>query len=215
MKGTTITIMNDLYARYPALASCKSSIASALATLTDTFANGHKLLICGNGGSAADAEHMVGELMKGFKLPRKLPQELQAKLLHTCPDCADYLVKNLQQALPACSLVSQTALSTAFSNDQSPDLAFAQQVLGYGQAGDCLLGITTSGNSQNVIYAAQIARTLGMKVIGLTGNRYGAIVKLSDTAIEVPEKETFKIQELHLPVYHALCAALENEFFTE
>jgi D-sedoheptulose 7-phosphate isomerase len=200
-------VFAELYERYPALTACRAEIEAAAAVMCESFANGGKLLTCGNGGSASDAEHIVGELMKAFVLPRKLNKEM-CDLLDD-----EYLSSNLQGALPAVSMIGESALSTAYANDCAPDLAFAQQVLGLGRKGDVLLGIATSGNSKNVLYAAKVARVQGMKVIMLTGQGGGKCAALSDVAVCVPEKETFKVQEYHLPVYHALCLAIEEEFF--
>ena len=177
------------------------------------YRQGGKVLVCGNGGSAADSLHIVGELMKGFILPRKLKPELQEKLRSTCPEMAEYCIANLQGALPAISLVNEVGLTTAYANDQAPDLGFAQQVLGQGKEGDVLFAISTSGNSANVLYAAGVAKALGIKVIGLAGQTGGKMVQWCDVCIKVPSRVTFKIQEYHLPVYHALCLCLEEEFF--
>lgn len=213
MKVSSMQKINELLGRYPALAVCEADLKKAVETLIATYNAGGKLLICGNGGSAADAEHIVGELMKGFILPRRIPERFHVKLQEICPETADYLSTNLQGALPAISLVSQTALNTAFANDQAPDLCFAQQVYGLGEAVDTLLGISTSGNSANVVYALQIAKAKGMRTIALTGESGGRLKGLADICICVPSKVTFKIQEYHLPIYHALCIAVENEFF--
>ncbi len=202
-------IFDQLTGRYPALNGCRADIEAACDMMIAGFRAGGKLLTCGNGGSSADAQHIVGELMKSFVLPRRLPTDMCMRLNDI------YLASNLQGALPAISLVGETALTTAYSNDCAPDLMFAQQVLGLGRAGDMLLGITTSGNSANVLYAAQVARAQGMKVIMLTGAGGGKAKEWADVCIAVPEKETFKVQEYHLPVYHALCLALEEEFFGE
>lgn len=193
--------------RYPQLYEIREEIWDAFEILRDAFAGGGKLLICGNGGSAADAEHIVGELMKGFHLSRELQKEEQEKY--------GPMAKELQGALPAIALSSHTALSTAFSNDVNPRMTFAQQVYGYGRPGDVFLGISTSGNSKNVVYAAEVARIKEMKVITLLGNDGGQLKGLSDVAVIVPRKETADIQELHLPIYHALCAMLEDEFWGE
>lgn len=201
-----------LVQRYPVMDCCRESISAAVTALIDCFQSGHKLLVCGNGGSAADSLHIVGELMKGFILPRKMPEEEQAQL-RACSSNADYLIENLQGALSAVSLVHETALTTAFANDKAADLDFAQQVYGYGCAGDALFAISTSGNSKNVLYAIDVARLKGMKVISLTGAAGGRMKTCSDILIPVPEAETYKVQELHLPVYHTICLALENEFF--
>ena len=213
MKNTTLNMIDDLVKRYPALDVCRSSIQEAVKTICTSYGNGGKLLACGNGGSASDAEHIVGELMKGFILKRPIDDELYSRMKEVCPNEADYLRDNLQGALPAVSLMNAVALNSAFANDQAPDLAMAQQVLGLGKKEDVLIGISTSGNSANVIYAVQMARVKGIKTIGLLGGRECKLKGLCDISICVPEMETYKIQELHLPVYHALCMAVENEFF--
>ncbi len=213
LKAETIARVEELISRYPALSRCKDSLDAALNMLCESFRNGHKLLTCGNGGSAADAEHMVGELMKGFLLPRTLGDDLYARMQEICPDEANYFRDNLQGALPAIALVDQIALNTAFANDQAADLSFAQQVLGLGKAGDVLIAITTSGNSANVLYAVQMARVMGVRTIALTGSTGGNVKSLADISICVPENETYRIQEYHLPIYHMLCLALEQEFF--
>lgn len=151
--------------------------------------------------------------MKGFVLPRRLDETLYNVLKKKFPQTANYLFENLQGALPAISLVNQTALNTVFANDQAADLCFAQQVIGVGEAGDVLLAISTSDNSQNVLYAAQIAAAKGVKIIGLTGKDGGALKLLADVCIRTPSEETYRIQEHHLPIYHAICLALEEEFF--
>lgn len=204
----------DLLAeRYPKLAVCKDDIAKAYNILEKAYANGRKLLVCGNGGSAADSEHVVGELMKEFKLKRKVFASQADAMKAIDPEMGEYLADNLQGALPAIALTGHSALSTAFMNDSESVLVFAQQVNGYGKEGDVLLGISTSGNSKNVIYAAITAKARGLKVIALTGERESKLAKLADCCIRVPEVETYKIQELHLPVYHCLCLMLEEKFF--
>jgi D-sedoheptulose 7-phosphate isomerase len=213
MRQSTIAILKDLEKRYPVLASCRDEIARAAEIIIDTYKNGGKLLACGNGGSASDALHIVGELMKSFVLKRPIREETVRAIHSVCDADADYLCKNLEGALPAIALVSETALITAYSNDAAPDLAFAQQVLGYGRRGDVLIAISTSGNSANVIYAAEVARALGVKVVSLTGQGGGKLSLVSDCTVAVPDRETYRIQELHLPVYHTLCMAIENEFF--
>jgi len=215
MKSTTKAILDDLINRYDALQDCYHAIYQTIDLLIASYQHGHKLLVCGNGGSAADADHIVGELMKGFLLPRTLNNNIQEQLNLMFPETAEYLITNLQAPLPAISLVGQTALSTAFSNDKATDLLFAQQVLGYGNKGDVLIAISTSGNSKNVIYAAQMAKFKGMKIISLTGSSGGQLKQLSDVLINAPAEETFKIQEYHLPIYHAICACVENDFFSE
>jgi D-sedoheptulose 7-phosphate isomerase len=213
MKESSAAYLEELCERYPQLSTCHTSLYSALDMMIDTYQRGNKVLVCGNGGSAADSLHIVGELMKGFVLPRRLSDIQQAKLRQAVPEMAEYCVKNLQGALPAISLVSETGLSTAYANDQAPDLCFAQQVMGNGKEGDILIGISTSGNSANVIYAAGVARAFGIKVIGLTGFGGGKLKPYCDVLIDVPEKATYKIQEFHLPIYHALCLAIESEMF--
>lgn len=203
--------LDDLVARYPELLECEKDIVAVYEVLAKCFQKSNKLLVAGNGGSAADALHIVGELMKAFVLPRKLSGELCDAIDANC-EHADYLKQNLQMALPAIALVSEIGLTTAYSNDVAPDLVFAQQVLGYGNEGDVFLGITTSGNSKNIVYAAEVAKAKGMRVIGLTGKTGGNLVGLCDICIRVPEHETYKVQELHLPVYHALCLELENNY---
>ena len=212
-KAETMAKVDELISRYPALSLCKDSLESALHMLCECFRGGRKLLTCGNGGSAADAEHIVGELMKGFLLPRTLGDDLYGRMQEVCPDEANYFRDNLQGALPAIALVDQIALNTAFANDQAADLSFAQQVLGLGREGDVLIAITTSGNSANVLYAVQMARVMGVKTIALTGATGGKVKNLADISICVPEDETYRIQEYHLPIYHMLCLALEQEFF--
>lgn len=207
------TILNDLLSRYPLLKVCEERIEKSFLLLKQSYTDGGKLLICGNGGSAADAEHIVGELMKGFKSPRLLDEASQQKLKDIDKKEGSLLAENLQGALPAIALDGHPALTTAYINDCNPLLCFAQQVNGYGREGDVLLGISTSGNSQNIIYAAVTAKAKGMKVVGLTGAKDSKLSELADVCIQVPETETYKIQELHLPVYHCLCLMLEEEFF--
>ena len=213
MKASTKKSLDILFNRYPALEPCRDDILAATASICASYHAGGKLIVCGNGGSAADAEHIVGELMKGFLKKRPLTEELRQKIKAAFPQDADYLSQNLQGALPALSLVNQIALGTAFANDQAADLVFAQQVLGLGKEGDVLLAISTSGNSKNVVYAVEAARVCGLKTVALTGRSGGRLKGISDITIAVPDDETYRIQELHLPVYHALCAAAEEEFF--
>ena len=214
-KKKALDAIDHLIERYPVLRAMKEPLWAAAETIIECYRNGGKLLVCGNGGSAADAEHITGELMKGFLLPRRLGEDKQQKFRDACPEDAEYLIENLQEALPAISLVNQIALGTAFANDQAPDLVFAQQVFGLGRDGDVLIAISTSGNSQNVLYAAQVARAFGIPVISLTGMGGGKLRALTDILLAVPDKETYRIQELHLPIYHALCIAAEQEFFGE
>ena len=202
-----------LIERYPALEAAKEDIINAYLLMEESYSKGGKLLICGNGGSAADAEHIAGELMKGFKLPRKVSGDFAEKLTAVDGELGKVLADNLQGALPAIALDGHPALTTAYMNDCEPLLCFAQQVNGYGREEDVLLGISTSGNSKNVLYAAVAAKAEGMKVIGLTGARDSRLSELADVCIKVPQTETYMIQELHLPVYHCLCLMLEERFF--
>lgn len=202
-----------LTSRHPVLEACKDDILAAFEILRDGYAHGGKLLICGNGGSAADAEHIVGELMKGFKNPRCLGEDMADKLMAVDEGMGRFMAENLQGALPAIALDGHAALSTAYMNDCTPLLCFAQQVNEFGSESDVLLGISTSGNSKNVLYSAVMAKAKGMKVIGLTGVEESKLFSLADVCIRVPETETYKIQELHLPVYHCLCLMLEEHFW--
>lgn len=205
--------LQNLIERYPILVACKDDISHAYDILETAFAQGRKLLVCGNGGSASDSEHIVGELMKEFKLKRKVFADQAETMKRIHPEMGAVLAENLQGALPAISLTGHSSLTTAFMNDSEPELIFAQQVNGYGKEGDVFLGISTSGNSRNVLYAAVTAKAKGLKVVGLTGQRESKLSALADVCIQVPEVETYKIQELHLPVYHCLCLMLEDHFF--
>jgi len=204
-----------LVSRYPVLACVRQDIQNAYLLIKASYEEGGKLLVAGNGGSAADAEHIVGELMKGFQLSRSITPEFAQKLCDADQQLGAMLAENLQGALPAIALDSHTALSTAYMNDCDPLLVFAQQVNGYGNAGDVLLAISTSGNSKNVICAAVTARAKGIKVIGLTGCADSRLSAFADVSIRVPESETYMVQELHQPVYHCLCLMLEAAFFGE
>ena len=202
-----------LLQRCPLLEPLRPDIWQAYQLMCSCYEAGGKLLIAGNGGSAADAEHIVGELMKSFKLPRRLDSGLQAELTAVSPELGPVLAAHLQQALPAIALDGHPALSTAYLNDCDPLLCFAQQVNGYGKAEDVLLAISTSGKSKNILYAAVTARARGMKVIGLTGAAESPLLPLCDVCIRVPLQETYQIQELYLPIYHCLCLMLETHFF--
>lgn len=203
----------ELTERYPVLKQVEGDIRDLYETVRESYENGGKLLIAGNGGSCADSEHIVGELMKGFVKKRAVPEEMAKNLKTVDPERGEKLACSLQQGLAAIALTGHTALSTAFLNDVDGEVIYAQQVYGYGKPGDVLLGITTSGNSENIMYAAVAAKAKGMKVVGLTGRDGGKLKGICDAAVVVPETETFKIQELHLPVYHALCLMLEEHFF--
>ena len=215
MKQSVYKHVETLIKRYPDLQQIEKKILDSFFLLKECYKNGGKLLISGNGGSAADAEHIVGELMKGFKLSRKPKTDFAKKLIGENEELGTILAQNLQGALPAIALDGHLALSTAYMNDCEPLLCFAQQVNGYGKSGDIFLGISTSGNSKNVLYAAITARARGMKVVGLTGAKHNKLEQISDVCIKVPADETYMIQELHLPVYHCLCLMLEEEFFGE
>lgn len=211
MKESTLKILNDLTVRYPALGEALPEVKKAAELMIEAIKNGNKILLCGNGGSASDCLHIVGELMKEFAVKRPLSEEVKAALCEAGDD--GYIGSNLQGAMPAVSLVGVTALESAYANDAAPDLGFAQQVLGLGNKGDLLIGITTSGNSKNVIFAAITAKAKGVKTVALTGGTGGKIRDICDCSIVAPARETYKIQEYHLPIYHNLCLALENEFF--
>ena len=213
MEEKVLARLDELIIRYPNLKREKENILTAYHLLEQSYVIGGKLLVAGNGGSASDAEHIVGELMKGFVKPRKIEKELAENLMLIDEKLGNELAEKLQGALPAIALVGHVALSTAYLNDVDPMLGFAQQLNGYGKKEDVFLGISTSGNSKNIICACAVARAKGMKVIGLTGRDGGKLADMADVAIVVPEQETFKIQELHLPVYHALCLMLEERFF--
>lgn len=215
MEKYIIKHIDVLVARYPVLVECREDIRVAFEMMRDSYNHGRKLLVCGNGGSAADSEHIVGELMKGFKSQRKLTKEVGDKLRAIDREMGEILAKHLQGALPAIALDGHLALSTAYMNDCEPLLCFAQQVNGFGQEGDIFWGISTSGNSLNVLYAAITAKSKGMRVIGLTGMKKNKLSVLADVCIRVPEIETYKIQELHQPVYHCLCLMLEDEFYNK
>jgi phosphoheptose isomerase len=206
-------MINTLISNYPELIPCKGDILSAFKLIKSVYENKGIILVCGNGGSAADAEHMVGEMMKTFNLKRPLPENLKQSMIRDFGNEGSFLADHLQRSLAAISLVSQTSLITAIGNDVSADLIFAQQVMGYGKPGDVLFAITTSGNSKNILNAVYTAKVMGLKVIGLTGLTGGKMKKHCDVAICVPANDTPRIQELHLPVYHTLCAMLENHFF--
>lgn len=202
-----------LIERYPVLEACKEDIVSGYELLEECYTKGGKLLIAGNGGSAADAEHIAGELMKRFKTPRPIPNELKEKLIEIDPVRGENLSKNLERPLMAIPLVAHEALTTAYINDVDGLGVFAQQLYGFGKKNDVFLGISTSGNSQNVMSATVVARALGIKVLGLTGQLGGELNTVSNVCVKVPETETYRIQELHLPVYHCWCLMLEDHFF--
>jgi D-sedoheptulose 7-phosphate isomerase len=215
MEQKLIKHIDLLIERYPSLSACYEDIVKAYVILEECYVNDHKLLIAGNGGSAADSEHIAGELMKRFKLARPVPKEFADKMKAIDSVRGENLAKNLERGLMAIPLVAHEALSTAYINDVDGLGVFAQQLYGFGRPGDVFLGISTSGNSKNVISASVVARALGIKVIALTGRKGGELAQVADVAIRVPEDETYMIQELHLPVYHCLCLMLEDRFFGE
>ena len=195
--------MEELLERYPKLSVCREDIEKASRLIYDTYKNGGKVLVCGNGGSAADSEHIVGELMKGFLKKREVSDERIPESLR----------KNMRGSLPAISLPSQCAVLSAFVNDVEPEMMYAQLVYGYAKENDLVIGISTSGNSKNVVNAVKVAKCMGVKTLSLTGEKESKLSGLSDVTVKVPETETFKVQELHLPVYHYLCAYVENMLF--
>ncbi len=205
--------VDTLMERHPVLEVCRDDIVKAYEIMEESYENDHKLLIAGNGGSAADSEHIAGELMKRFKILRPVPDDFKRKLLEIDHIRGENLAKNLERGLMAIPLVAHEALTTAYINDVDGLGVFAQQLYGFGRPGDVFLGISTSGNSKNVMSATVVARALGIKVIGLTGKTGGELAEVADVAIKVPETETYMIQELHLPVYHCLCLMLEDKFF--
>jgi D-sedoheptulose 7-phosphate isomerase len=205
--------LQQLMERYPRLSQLRSDIQAAFEIISRSFADGGKLLIAGNGGSASDSEHIVGELMKSFIKKRNLPDSFVSDLKKVDLEISDYLISRLQPGLPAISLSGHNSLNTACINDIDGNITFAQQVYGYGIKDDVFLGISTSGNSKNVLYAAAAAKAKKLKVIALSGGNGGKLKNLADVSIIVPETETYKIQELHLPVYHCLCLMLEEHFF--
>ena len=213
MKSQARARISELISRYPKLSILDKQLKQSVEQLIRCYSAGNKIMVCGNGGSAADALHIVGELMKAFVCKRKLSEEWQ-KTFSKLPD-GKYISQNLQMAFPAISLVNEAGLLTAYANDVAPDMNFAQQVFGQGNAGDILIAISTSGNSENVLYAAEVAKAKSIQVIALTGQSGGKLREYADLLINVPETETFKVQELHLPVYHALCLAVEAEFYSE
>ena len=205
--------LDTLIERYPALSSSAEDIEKAYRILEECYEGDHKLLIAGNGGSAANSEHIAGELMKRFETPRPCLPNFADKLISIDPDRGPGLAKNLERGLMAIPLVAHEALTTAYINDVDGLGVFAQHLYGFGRPGDVFLGISTSGNSKNVMSATVVARALGIKVIGLMGEKGGELGTVADVSIKVPETRTYKIQELHLPVYHCLCLMLEDRFF--
>ena len=207
-------MLNELLNRYPILYGCRAEIENAAKAIIDCYEKGGKLLLCGNGGSCADCEHIVGELMKGFLKKRPLCESKRADMKSRCDLVDDELLSKLQGGLPAIAIPSITALNSAFCNDVDPELVYAQPLMALAKENDILIGISTSGNSKNVFGAVKVAKALGIKVIGLTGKTGGKLKESADICICAPETETFKIQELHLPIYHYICAQVEKYFFS-
>ena len=211
-----MTKLDELFQRYPALKECEQDITGALALMNETYENGGKILVCGNGGSCSDAQHIVGELMKGFLLKRPMTAEQKNAFANALgEEDAENFASRLQRGIPAIALDGMSALFTAYLNDADAEYVYAQAVFGYGKPGDLLIGISTSGNSKNVVLAAKAAKALGVRTIALTGKKESKLSALCDVTVRVPETETFKIQEYHLPVYHYLCAEMEDTFFGE
>lgn len=208
-------MINELMERYPSLIGSKNEIQNATQALISCYEQGGKVMTCGNGGSCADSDHIVGELMKGFLKKRPLTQHQKQRMKAHCPELEDETLSKLQQGLPAISLCSFSALNTAFCNDVDPELIYAQTIMGLGKPGDIIICISTSGNAKNCFTAAKVAKALGLTVIALTGASGGKLCEVADICIRVPQTETFKIQELHLPVYHYLCAAVETYFYQQ
>ncbi len=206
-------ILSELIQRYPKLSNVEYDIKKAYEVLNNCYIDGGKLLIAGNGGSCADSEHICGELMKSFTKKRPLEKDLYENMIQIDANLANEIYPLLEGALAAISLTSNSSLATAVSNDTGAELVFAQQIIGIGNKNDVFLGISTSGNSKNILTATLVAKAKGMKTIALTGKDGGKLKDLVDVAIVVPENETYKIQELHMPIYHALCLMLEDRFF--
>ena len=207
--------LDDLQAHYPELSGAMDSVHDACEVIVSTYKNGGKVLTCGNGGSAADAEHIVGELLKSFELPRPLSDEIAGQIRETCPDDAEKFIRLLQMPLPAISLTSHLSFSTAFANDEDPALVFSQGLLGLGKKGDSLIALSTSGNSENVLLAVKLSRALGIHSIGMSGRTGGSLRDLCEICICVPAERTYRIQEYHIAVYHAICRVAEDTFFDQ
>jgi len=213
MKESTARLVHDLGIRVPALENCVGPVGDAVELVLECYSEDHGIIACGNGGSAADSLHIVGELCKAFALPRPISEYDTQRLSTVFGDDTGEVSSKLQRGLRAMSLVSESALITAYSNDVSPDYAFAQQVYTYGRAGDVLVCISTSGNSKNVVLAAMVGQAFGLHTLALTGGSGGRLAQVAEISIVVPEIEVFRVQELHLPIYHTICLAVENELF--
>lgn len=215
MKEYTKNLIDSFFLKFSALQDLKEAMEKAITVMTENIENGGKVLICGNGGSASDSEHIAGELLKEFYIKRPINHEFKGKLIEIYGEEGRVMAENLQGAIPAISLVSQTGFLSAYGNDAKPELSYAQEVFAYGNPGDMLIAISTSGNARNVCYAAMLAKTLDVFVLSLTGEDGGDLRKYSDILLNVPEKETYLVQELHLPLYHLLCQGIEYEIFGE
>ncbi len=215
MKNNANTLVQSFFSENLTLECCKGSVIQAIELIIKSYRDGGKLLACGNGGSASDSEHIVGELMKGFVLRRLLSEEEKSVFdkLSISDERKSHITDNLQGALPAISLVSHTALISAYTNDVQPDMVFAQQVYGYGRSGDVFVGLSTSGNSENVLNAAYVAGAKGLKSIAFTGEKDSKLSQTCDCTIQVPSSETYRVQEMHIKIYHLICLAIEAEFF--
>lgn len=214
MKNKTAYILNEFKERYPEMAYLEENIVKLIEQTVNKINSGGKILVCGNGGSASDSEHIVGELLKEFYITRSIDQEIKDRLKGmVSANDYDYMTAHLQGTIPAISLVSQTGFMTAYGNDECFDMAYAQQVYAYGQKNDIFIGLSTSGNASNVCHAAKMARVKDMLVVSFTGETGGELKKQSDILLNVPARETFKVQEYHLPLYHLICRAVEYEIF--
>lgn len=214
MPETVESYWDDFFAHHPALTPCRNTVVAAYTRLVETLSAGGTLFVCGNGGSASDADHIVGELMKRFRLERPMSDTLTRLFSRLPEETRTVLEGKLEVPFRAMALGRQTALASAFSNDVDPSLEFAQELLGYGQPSDALLALSTSGNSRNVVLAAELAGAMGLYTIGLTGRNGGQLAGVCETVIRVPAEDTAAVQEYHLPIYHALCAAVELDYVT-
>lgn len=215
MKEYTRTLLKEFFSKWPRLSNLEKDVSMAVEETVKRIRQGGKILLCGNGGSAADCEHIAGELLKEFYIKRPLSSDLKRKLENLYGQEGTYLGDHLQGAIEAVSLVSHTAFLSAYGNDAAPELSYAQQIVAYGGEKDVLVSISTSGNAKNVRYASMMAKVKGTYVIGLTGEGGGRLKEYTDILLQVPEQETYLVQELHLPLYHVFCRALEYEMFGE
>lgn len=214
MKERTIQLCTHFYEIHPDLLFMKEPVSEVCEALLKIFQNGGKVLICGNGGSCADGDHIVGELMKGFLLKRPLDAKSKARFSQLYNEEGNSIAEKLQCGLPAISLNAHASLISAFGNDVDPNLIYAQQVMGYARKGDAVIGISTSGNANNVAYALMTAKVMGAASLALTGRDGGKIAKIADYSLIAPEQETYRIQEVHIALYHLLCAYIESEMFS-